>query len=126
VVVVDASAVVDLLLGARGRASWVEARVREASVLHAPHLIDLEVVSALRAVEAARASDALEDFRDLRLVRHAATPFLPRIWELRANLSPYDASYVVLAEAIGVPLVTTDRRLGRAPGHRATIELCPV
>jgi predicted nucleic acid-binding protein len=97
------------------------------AVLHAPYLLDAEVAQVLRRLEqarvltATRAGEALDDLRALRLVRHAHLPLIERVWELRDNLSAYDALYVALAEALGAPLVTTDRRLARAPAHDAKI-----
>lgn len=98
-----------------------------AEVLHAPHLLDVEVTQVLRRLEQAdtvssgRAQEALDDLRALRIVRHPTLALLDRIWELRRNLSAYDALYVALAEALDAPLVTTDQRLSRAPGHSARV-----
>jgi predicted nucleic acid-binding protein len=97
--------------------------------LHAPHLIDIEVAQVLRryaiAGEAAeeRCRAALADLADLPLTRYPHDFLLPRVWELRGNLTAYDAVYVSLAEALDAPLVTRDQRLANAPGHRARIEL---
>ena len=130
-IVLDASATVDVLLRLGEQAEWVEARVAEAASLHAPHLIDYEVVAALRGrtlagkVSAARGASALQDYLDLPLRRYPAAHLLKRIWQLRPNLSSYDAAYIALAEALGAPLVTTDGRLARASGHRAAIESFP-
>ncbi len=93
-----------------------------------PHLTDVEVASSLRQYAtspagAAAASDALGRYRALRLWRHRHEPLLARVWELRYNLSAYDAIYVALAERLDAPLFTCDRRLARAPGHAARIEL---
>ena len=96
---------------------------------HAPHLIDVEIVSALRRLVAAnqltvkRASEALDDCADFPLNRYPHTLLAARMWELRDNLSAYDAAYVALAELLDAPLLTRDRRLANAPGHGATIEL---
>ena len=96
-------------------------------ILHAPHLLDVEVAQVLRRLEhrteltAARAEEALEDLRALRVVRHAHLPLLERVWELRSNLSAYDALYVALAEALDAPLATTDQRLQGSPLHRAEV-----
>lgn len=99
------------------------------SDLHAPHLIDVEFVHALRGMVSRgelsddRASDARKDLDDLTIVRYPHQPLSERMWELRTNLTAYDAAFVALAEALGVPLVTCDGRLARSPGHNATIEL---
>jgi predicted nucleic acid-binding protein len=125
-IVLDAGAAVDYLL-LRGSGPWVAEHLRRAKACHAPHLIDFEIASALRAllgrreVAAGRASDALEDLGELRLIRYPARTLLPGIWALRRNLSAYDAAYVTLAEALDAPLVTTDERLARSSGHTAEI-----
>jgi predicted nucleic acid-binding protein len=129
VIVVGASAVLELLLqtelGAR-----VEARLfRDRDELHVPHLLDVEVVQALRRlvrtadITAARADEALADLVDLDLIRHAHVHLLPRAWKLRENVTAYDGIYVALAEALEAPIVTCDRPLSRAPGHRARIQV---
>jgi predicted nucleic acid-binding protein len=97
--------------------------------LFAPELIDLEVASAWRraaragALGARRAGQALADLAALPLARAAHQPLMSRIWELRDNLSPYDAVYVALAEALNAPLLTADRRLTDAPGTYCEINL---
>jgi predicted nucleic acid-binding protein len=97
--------------------------------LHAPHLIDVEIAQVVRRYAAAgeidgeRGRAALTDLADLRLLRYPHDLLLPRIWNLRHNLTAYDAAYVALAEALDAPLVTRDRRLAAAAGHRARIEL---
>jgi predicted nucleic acid-binding protein len=121
--VVDASAAVELLLG-RPAAARVERLVREHDFsLHAPQLLDVEVVSALRRLVAggdattARAGEALDDLLDLPIERYGHEVLVPRIWELRGNFSAYDATYLALAEAVtesGAALVTADARLARA------------
>jgi len=130
--VVDASAVAELLLG-RPAGETVARRLREhAFDLHAPHLLDVEVLSALRRVVAAgdaspgRAEEAVADLLDLPIERYAHDALVPRIWELRENISAYDATYVALAEAItegGVPLLTADARLARAAGEHAAVQM---
>lgn len=96
-------------------------------VLHAPHLLDVEVTQVLRRLELAgtlttsRAAEARQDLGALRLVLHDHSPLLDRVWSLRHNLSAYDGLYVALAEALEVPLVTTDGRLAEAPGHGAEV-----
>lgn len=127
-VVIDASAVAELLFNRPGAARLRE-RLSDESELHAPHLIDLEVMQVLRralrwgALTEAGAAAYLGAFKELRLARYPHLPFRDRIWELRANLSAYDAMYLALAEALAAPLITTDGRLSRAPGLGATVEL---
>lgn len=127
-IVVDASALLEFLLqtplGER-----VEARLfRDGDELHAPHLVDVEVVQVLRRlvrtgeVSAVRADEAIADLIDLDLHRHAHLDLVGRAWKLRDNISAYDAVYVALAEAIEAPIVTCDGPLAKAPGHRARIE----
>jgi predicted nucleic acid-binding protein len=126
VIVVDASAAVDVLLE-RPRGAWVTERLHDER-LAAPHLIDLEVASAVRKrvragdIPAARGAAAIADLEALALDRYPATRLLARIWELREIATAYDAAYIALAEALEARLVTTDERLARASGHRATIE----
>jgi predicted nucleic acid-binding protein len=129
VIVVDASAVLELLLGTE-RAERVAARVFAPDErLDAPHLLDIEVGQALRrlaqlnAITVLRAEEALADFASLLIERHAHRELLPRIWQLRDSLTAYDAAYVALAEALDAPLLTCDAKLGRARGHRARIEV---
>ena len=128
-IVVDASAVLELLLqtslGAR-----VEARLfRDDDELHTPHLVDVEIVQGLRRlvrtgeVSSNRADEAIADLTDLDIHRHAHVDLLGRAWKLRDNISAYDAMYVALAEAIEAPMVTCDGPLAKAPGHRARIEV---
>lgn len=128
-IVVDASAVLELLLGT-AIAPRVTARLLDqAESLHAPHLLDIEVAQVLRRFAAAgeltatRGREALNDLDALPITRYPHDILLPRIWELRANLTAYDAAYVALAEALDAPLLTTDACLARAPGHRARVEL---
>lgn len=125
--VLDASALLRALLP--GADPGLLARLGSDRDLHAPHLLDLEVVSALRRLNrsrrlsADRARDALTDLSDLNLTRYPHELLLPRIWQLRENLSAYDAAYVALAEALEAPLLTADARLARSSGHRASTEL---
>lgn len=123
-VVVDASAMVEYLLRA-GRAADVEAVVTSPEVdLHVPELCDVEVASALRrlllrrSMNEERASEALEDYRELTLTRHGAGPVLDRVLELRHELSAYDATYLALAEALDAELITVDEGLARAARRR--------
>lgn len=128
-IVLDASALVELLLHTPAGA-LVAARIADPAVaVYVPHLADVEVAHVLRRYVAMRelsADDgaaALDVLRDLPLDRHAHDVLLDRVWELRANLSAYDATYVALAEALGAVLVTCDGRLARAPGSSAPVEL---
>lgn len=128
-IVADASALAEIVTRAPGAAA-AEARVfAPGEEIHVPHVVDLEVASVLRRSVAAgtatsrAARSALATFLVLPLRRHAHDAFLGRIWALRGNLTPCDAAYVALAEAIDVPLVTFDGNLARSPGHRARVEL---
>jgi len=126
-IVVDASVAVDVVLRtARGRA--IAPRLLAEDSLHAPHLIDLEVVQALRRfhlrgeLDDGRALECLADFADLPLERYPHTLFLGRIWELRSNVTACDAAYLALAEALDVPLWTCDGPLARAAPRSLTVE----
>jgi predicted nucleic acid-binding protein len=127
--VVDASAVLEWLLQTP-RGARVESRlVRDEDELHAPHLLDVEIVQGLRRlvrsgeVSPGRAAEAIADLADLDVHRHGHLDLLARAWKLRDNISAHDAMYVALAEAIQAPMVTCDRPLAQATGHRADIEL---
>lgn len=128
-IVVDASAIVELLLNTPlGRI--VARRIHSAeTVLNAPHLLDLEVTQVLRrfaatgVIDDARALASLHALRDLDLERHSHEPLLDRIWALRSNLTAYDAAYVALAEALDTPLLTCDGKLAASNGHVARVEL---
>jgi predicted nucleic acid-binding protein len=128
-IVLDASALVELLLGTRPGRS-IAVRIADPAIsLHAPHLADVEVAQALRRyvregeIDAASGAEALDDLRALDLHRHAHEPLLERVWGLRQNLTAYDAVYVALAEALDAKLVTCDGRLARAPGMARRVEL---
>jgi predicted nucleic acid-binding protein len=129
VIVVDASAVLELLLQTPA-APRIEARLfAPGETLHAPHLLDLEVAHVLRRYEAARVieaqrgREALDDLTAWPLTRYPHDLLLVRIWALRHNLTAYDAAYVALAETLHVTLVTCDTRLAASVGHRAIIAL---
>lgn len=125
----DAPAAVDWLLQTpAGRA--IDHRIYSGSeTLHAPHLFDLEVSQVLRRlvqqgiVSEGRAYEALRDLLDLRIARYPHFVLLPRIWQLRHNLSAYDAAYVSLAESLHASLITRDRGLASVSGHSASIEV---
>lgn len=127
-IVVDASALVDFLALARPNPSLDE-RLTTSGDFCAPYLIDVEVAHALqrltrrREIGADRAADAGLDLAALQLRRYPHVPLLERAWELRHNVSAYDAMYVALAELLDVPLVTCDAPLARAQGVRAQIEV---
>lgn len=127
-IVLDASALLELLLGTP-LGSAVAARVASPALgLHVPHLVDVELVQALRRlvrdgeIDAAAATTALDDLRALDLERHAHEPLLDRVWSLRSNVSAYDAVYVALAEALDTRVLTCDARLARAPGLARRVE----
>jgi predicted nucleic acid-binding protein len=121
--VVDASAVTELLLGRPVAEQVSDHFVAHGLDLHAPHLIDVEVLNALRRVVAleqasqSRAEEALADLLDLPIERYPHDVLVPRVWQLRDNFSAYDATYVALADALAdtpVSLLTADARLARA------------
>ncbi len=128
-IVLDAAAVVELLLDTvAGRR--VATLISDASVgLHVPHLLDVEVCSAVRrlardkVIEDAEAESAIEDLLALDLQRHSHEGLVERAWALRANLTSYDAMYVALAEALDATLITCDARLSRASGITARVEI---
>jgi predicted nucleic acid-binding protein len=128
-IVIDASAVLELLLRT-GRADDVAARALATEArLHAPHLIDVEVAQALRRlvqlkqIGLDRAEQALDDFGQLLIERHSHRALVVRIWQLRESMTAYDGAYVALAEALDLPLLTCDAKLGRSHGHRARIDV---
>ena len=128
-IVADASVVLELLLQTP-RAAAIDARLfRRGESIHAPALIDIEVAQVLRRylhraeLDQARARASMQLLAAMPLMRYHHEPLLPRIWELRENLTAYAAAYVALAEGLRAPLVTCDARLARAAGPRATIEV---
>lgn len=126
--VVDASVLVVALADDGPDGDTARARLRGED-LAAPELLDLEVASVLRRqatsglIDARRAQMALDDLNASPLQRAPHLPLLARAWELRANLTVYDAAYVALAEALQVVLLTGDKHLARAPGPRCEIEV---
>ena len=128
-IVVDASALLEFLLQTSIGVRVEERLFRDADELHAPHLVDVEVVQGLRRlvrmgeVSSGRADEAIVDLADLDLHRHPHVDLLGRAWKLRDNVSAYDAMYVALAEAIEATIVTCDRPLAKAPGRGTRIEV---
>ncbi len=128
-IVLDASALVELILDTP-TGQIVAARIADpAESLHAPHLADIEVVQALRRyvrdgdLDAKAAALALDDLRALDVQRHAHEPLLERVWELRQNLTAYDAVYVALTEVLDGVLLTCDGPLSRARALSGRVEL---
>ena len=127
-IVIDASALVHVLVRDE-RAEPLQRRLRGEGRLNAPHLIDVEVLSALRRslrlglISVAHAESARRELSRLRLVKHGHETVLARAWQLHDDLSAYDAVYVALAERLRAPLVTSDARLARAPGLRTKVEV---
>lgn len=128
-IVLDASAALELLLR-RPLAGAVEERAfAPGESLHAPQLLYVEVVQVLRRyagtgeMTAARGRQAIDDLLDLPLAAYPHEPLLRRAWELRRNATAYDAVYLALAEALPAPLLTLDRRLAASPGYRAAVAL---
>ena len=126
-IVVDASVVAPALADDNVDGDLARSRLRGEHLI-APELVDVEVISVIRKglatgrLDEPRAAMALDDLANLPLDRVSHRPLLSRVWQLRANLTPYDASYVALAESLGVVLVTSDEALSRAPGTRCEIE----
>lgn len=125
--IVDASALLEVLLRAPA-ASQLEALMFEAaSSLHAPHLIDIEAAQVIGkfalngSITASVGADALADLAGFPLQRYPHDFLLPRIWELRHAISAYDASYVALAEVLDMPLLTRDARLAAAASDLVTV-----
>ncbi len=128
-IVLDASAMLELLLDTEPGARVADRVLARRESLHAPHLIDLEVAHVVHRFErlgeitSRKASEALQDLVHLTLQRHGHAVLLGRVRELRHSCSTYDAAYVALAEALDAPLLTRDARLARSHGHRVRIEL---
>lgn len=127
--VVDASALAEYLIGSSRGEQAAAHLANHSRSLHVPHLAIAETISVFRSwvargeVDERRVLGALEDLTDFPAVRHGSEPLLPRIWELRHNLSSYDAHYVALAEALDAPLLTADARIARASEHTASVLL---
>lgn len=125
-IVVDASIVHPATIHPKGVAMGV---LLDASSLHSPDLVLLEVAGSLRnrvirrEIEAAGASQAIGRLRRLPIVRHPVLPLIDRVWELRDNMTPYDAAYAALAERLEAPLTTADEKMAKVPGLRCEVRL---
>jgi predicted nucleic acid-binding protein len=128
VIVVDASALIEVLLTTASGSRITERLLDGQETLHAPCLLDIEVAQVLRRyaltgeLSANRGLQAMEDLADFPFTRYPHDLFLLRIWELRHNVTAYDAAYIALAEALDAPLLTRDAKLASAAGHHANIE----
>lgn len=129
-IVLDASVLVDFLLQLPPHAEAITERIRaESPDLAVPYLLDVEVAQVLRRfvlrgeVAADFAKGVLADLRDLPLVRYPHAAFLEQAFELRENVTVYDAVYLVLAEALDATLVTRDRALAGVPGYERRVEV---
>lgn len=124
-IVADASAVLEVLLNTPAAPEVGRYLFAERETIHVPHLIDLEILQALRRYArtaekgSLRFEQALRIYTDMPLNRYPHEPLLHRIWQLRHNFTAYDAAYIALAEALNAPLITRDRALGS--GHRAAV-----
>ncbi|HUQ88052.1 MAG TPA: type II toxin-antitoxin system VapC family toxin [Vicinamibacterales bacterium] len=130
-IVLDASAVVELLLDTVAGRRVAILIDDAATAVHVPHLVDVEVLSVLRrfvreqVIDEEEAAAAIENLLALDLQRHSHEALLERAWALRKNVTAYDGVYVALAEALRATLVTCEARLGRAAGVNARIEVVP-
>jgi predicted nucleic acid-binding protein len=129
VIVLDASAAIEWLFQSPAGIE-VDRRIFSPSeTLHVPHLLDVEVAQVLRryvrdkTISAQRGEEVLEDLRDMPLTRYPHDFLIPRVWELRATLTAYDAVYVALAEVLDAPLLTCDGKIASASGHSANVEV---
>ncbi len=125
---VDASVLVTALIDRGASGEQYRARLATDLDLHAPAALDLEVIAAVRRLALGDlgdmgADEAVADLSALPIRRYPHLALVPRIWELRHSVTPYDAAYVALAEVLGAPLLTADARLAEAPGPRCAMEL---
>ncbi|HEY0141017.1 MAG TPA: type II toxin-antitoxin system VapC family toxin [Thermoanaerobaculia bacterium] len=125
-IIADASVLIDILIDAP-TAGVLRARL-SSEVVHAPVTVDAEVLHGLRRhvlaelIDAEVARFAVLAVQAAPVTRHPVQPLVVRMWELRHNITAYDAAYVALAERLNVPLITRDGRLARSSGHSARIE----
>jgi predicted nucleic acid-binding protein len=130
-IVADTSAIL-AVLSADPPDPRLRQRLGDDGDLHVPHLLDVELLHALRRLVASgdlteqRATAVRADFAQLALTRYPHHPLADRVWELRHNLTAYDATFITLSEALDVPLVTCDARMASASGHRALVEVFPI
>lgn len=128
-IVLDASATIEWLLQSPAGVKIDQRIFSPLESLHAPHLLDVEVAQVLRryvrdkAITARRGQEALEDLADMPLSRYPHDLLIPRIWELRATLTAYDAAYVALAELLDARLLTCDGKIASASGHHAIVDV---
>jgi predicted nucleic acid-binding protein len=129
VIVVDASALLEVLLRTPSTEAVEKRLFATHETLHAPHLLDVEVAQVIRRYAAAReinqerGREALADLDAFPIRRYPHGFLLSRVWELRNSLTAYDAVYVALAEALDAPLLTSDRRLAKTASHHIHVEL---
>ena len=128
-IVADASTIIEVLLRSEAGLVAEQRLLRRGETIHSPALVDVEVAQVLRRyvlrgdLSASWARAAIGLLSGFPMERYGHEPLLPRIWELRDNLTAYDAAYVALAEGLRAPLITCDARLANASGIRASIEL---
>jgi len=129
VIVLDASAVIEWLFQSPAGIKIDRRVFSNAETLHVPHLLDIEVAQVLRryvrdkTITTQRGEEALEDLEGMPLRRYPHDFLIPRVWELRATLTAYDAVYVALAEVLDAPLLTCDGKIASASGHSANVEV---
>jgi len=127
VIVADASAVLEVLLNTPVGVEVGRRLFAPEETVHAPHLLDLEVLQGLRRyarsaeIGIVRVERALQYYANMSLNRYPHDVLAPRVWQLRHNLTAYDASYIALAEALDAPLITRDRAFNSIKGHRAKV-----
>lgn len=128
-IVLDASAALELLLNTPLAAGIADRAFADGESLHAPHLIDIEIAQVMRRllrhaeIDAPRAAEVFTDLHDLALTRYPHQMLLDGIWTLRDNVSAYDAAYVVLSLELGATLLTCDRKLSAVPVPGLNVEL---
>lgn len=126
-IVADASAVLEVLLNTPAGTEIGRRVFAEGQTIHVPHLIDVEILNALRRLDRAgeirpaRIGEILQDYFDMLLTRYPHSILISRIWELRHNWTSYAAAYIALAEELAAPLITRDRVLAASTGHRAKV-----